>query len=185
MRQRSWSKNQLIEAAKKATSIRQVIILLSLKPTGGNYKQFAKYLEEYQIDTSHFRGQAWNRGLTGVGKPRLELNQILIKNSSYQSYKLKKRLFGVGLKKPQCEFCGWAKSTSDGRIPLELDHINGDSSDNRILNLRILCPNCHSLQPTHRGKNIHKRPGGGIGRRTTLKMLRPHRHVGSSPTRAT
>lgn len=62
-----------------------------------------------------------------------------------------------------CEDCGWAKSSEDGRIPVELDHINGDRHDNRLENLRILCPNCHSLRLTHRGKNIQKRPGGETG----------------------
>lgn len=53
----------------------------------------------------------------------------------------------------KCQLCDWAKYSIDGRLPLEPDHINGDRYDNRIINLRILCPNCHSLQPTHRGKN--------------------------------
>lgn len=70
---------------------------------------------------------------------------------------------------PRCELCDWAEMAEDGRIPVELDHINGDRYDNRIKNLRILCPNCHSLQSTHRGKN-QKRRGGGIGRHATLKM---------------
>jgi 5-methylcytosine-specific restriction endonuclease McrA len=115
-----------------------------------------KYLKFYKVDTSHFRGQAWNKGLTGIGKPRLPLKKILVKNSNFQSYKLKKRLFKAGLKSPQCELCGWKKKAKDGRIPVELDHINGDGKDNRLNNLRILCPNCHSLQSTHRGKNINR-----------------------------
>jgi len=154
MKKRSWSKQQLVDSVKKATSIRQLLKLLGLKEAGGNYKQINKYLKEYQLNTHHFRGQAWNRGLIGIGKPRLMLSQILIKDSNYQSHKLKKRLFAVGLKKQNCEICGWARQAIDGRIPLELDHINGDSHDNRLENLRILCPNCHSLQLTHRGKNI-------------------------------
>lgn len=68
------------------------------------------------------------------------------------------------------ERCGWAERAEDGRIPVELDHKNGDRFDNRFENLQILCPNCHSLQPTHRGKNVKSR-GGGIGRHATLKML--------------
>ncbi|MEX2398487.1 MAG: HNH endonuclease [Candidatus Saccharimonadales bacterium] len=58
------------------------------------------------------------------------------------------------MKLPKCELCGWDKRSIDGRTPVELDHINGDRYDNRLENLRVLCPNCHSLQPTHRGRNM-------------------------------
>ncbi len=141
-------------AASKATSVRQLLHLLGLREAGGNYKQIAKYLKEYNICTQHFRGKSWNKGLTGFKKPRISTEQILVDGSTFQSYKLKKRLFETGIKKPACELCGWAKITNDGRTPVELHHINGKNNDNRIGNLQILCPNCHSLQPTHRGKNI-------------------------------
>ena len=111
----------------------------------------------WKFDSSHFRGKAWNKGMTGIGKPIYSLKEILIKESSYQSYKLKNRLFKDKIKLPRCELCGWAKSTTNGRLPLELDHINGNRRDNRLENLRILCPNCHSLQSTHRGRNIGKK----------------------------
>lgn len=94
--------------------------------------------------------------MRGVGKPIYKLEELLVLGSVFQSYKLKKRLFEAGLKKKKCEECGWSKSSVDGRIPLELDHINGVSHDNRLENLRILCPNCHSLKPTHRGLNKKK-----------------------------
>lgn len=64
--------------------------------------------------------------------------------------------FAAGLKQPRCELCGWETLAPDGRLPLELDHVNGVRTDHRLENLRILCPNCHSLQPTHRGLNIGK-----------------------------
>jgi len=153
MKKKSWTEGQLRKAVLSSRSIRQVIKKLGLIPAGGNYDQINKYIDYYKADTSHFKGQGWNKGLKGIGKPKLALKDILVRGSYFQSYKLKKRLFDVELKPQKCEKCGWAKKSVDGRLPLELDHINGDSKDNRLKNLRILCPNCHSLQPTHRGRN--------------------------------
>lgn len=159
MKKKSWTEIQLKEAVKKSKSIRQVLKKLGLRLAGGNYAQIKKYFKFYKINTNHFTGQAWNKGMRGIGKPRINLKEILIKNSTFQSFKLKKRLFAAGLKTQKCEECGWNKKSEDGRIPLELDHINGDSTDNRLENLRILCPNCHSLKPTHRGRNRKKVSG--------------------------
>jgi len=156
MRKRSWTEDELKKAVKLSTSVRQVLKKLRLKEAGGNYSQVKKFLELYKINTKHFTGKGWNKGMRGIGKPRQELEEILKKNSNFQSFKLKKRLFIAGLKPRHCEECGWHKISNDGRLPLELDHINGDSRDNRLENLRVLCPNCHSLKPTHRGKNRKK-----------------------------
>jgi len=152
MKQRSWSKKQLILAVKNSFSYRQVIKKLGLRPAGGNYDQIKKYIKELDLRISHFKGKGWNLGLKGIGKPRISLDKILVKNSLFQSFKLKKRLFTAKLKPEHCEECGWAERSSGGYLPLELDHINGDHHDNRLENLRILCPNCHSLKPTHRGR---------------------------------
>lgn len=159
MRSRSWTEEQLREAVKCSTSFRQIIAKLGLRPAGGNYYQLQKYVQEYGIDTSHLKGNAWNKDLRGIGKPRIPLCEILQKNRPFQSYKLKRRLFTEGLKPMHCEECGWAQKTVDGYLPLELDHINGDHFDNRIENLRVLCPNCHSLKPTHRGRKRIKNMG--------------------------
>lgn len=156
MRSRSWTEVQLRDAAAQSTSVRQVLRCLGLIEAGGNYSQIQKYLRIYKIDTSRFTGKGWSRGKRGIGKPRISLEQILVKDSSFQSYKLKKRLFSSKLKDVRCEECGWCEMSVDGRIPLELDHINGNSRDNQLKNLRVLCPNCHSLKPSHRGRNKKK-----------------------------
>ncbi|MEI9914326.1 MAG: HNH endonuclease signature motif containing protein [Candidatus Saccharibacteria bacterium] len=150
---RKWNDEQLMEAVKDSRSYRQVLIKLSLIPAGGNYVQVQNRVKALNLDTKHFLGMGWNVGLLFVPNPAQPLSKLLVKNSTAQSYVLKKRLFVSGLLKPKCELCGWAKVSKDGRIPVELDHINGNHYDNRIHNLRILCPNCHSLQTTHRGKN--------------------------------
>jgi hypothetical protein len=157
---------------------------IGLIQAGGNYNQIKKYIAEYKINIKHFKGMGWNKGMTGIGKPRITIEDILVKNSNFQSFKLKNRLFEIGLKNKECEECGWKKISKDGRLPLELDHINGDGRDNRINNLRVLCPNCHSLKLTHRGKN-RKSSGGGIGIRATLKMSSAKADAGSTPAPST
>lgn len=156
MKNRSWIKQDLITAVANSESIRQVISMLGLVEAGGNYEQVKKYIKVYSLDTSHFKGKAWNKGMRGRYLPIQATKDILKRNTDFQSFKLKKRLFIEKIKIPKCEECGWAKKSEDGRIPVELDHINGDRYDNRIENLRILCPNCHSLKLTHRGKNKRK-----------------------------
>ncbi|KKU83102.1 MAG: hypothetical protein UY12_C0044G0005 [Parcubacteria group bacterium GW2011_GWA2_47_8b] len=155
-RRRSWAESELKSAVQKSTSYRQVLVKLNLRDAGGNYSQIKKYIKEYKLDIKHFKGQAWNKGLIGIGKPIIPLEEILVKGSCYQSFKLKKRLFLARLKPEFCEQCKWAKKTSDGYLPLELDHINGNRHDNRLSNLRVLCPNCHSLTPHHRGRGSKK-----------------------------
>jgi hypothetical protein len=90
-RKRKWTQQQLIEAVKKSTSVRQVIKKIGLIEAGGNYEQIKKYIDFYKINTKHFTGKAWNKGLSGIGKPIIPLKNILIKNSTFQSYKLKQR----------------------------------------------------------------------------------------------
>ena len=153
MRKRSWSKEKLIEAVKTSLSFRQVLSKIGLREAGGNYEQLKRYIKEYNLKTKHFKGRGWNRGLKGIGIPKIPLDQILVNDSNFQSFKLKKRLFAAGLKMPKCEQCGWAEKTADGYLPLELDHINSNRHDNQIENLRILCPNCHSLTKNHRGRS--------------------------------
>ena len=151
---RRWTDSQLIDAVKTSISFREVIYKLGLVPAGGNYVHVVRKVTELGLSTKHFRGKGWNKGWKfDPRKPETPLDQWLVKGSTVQSFTLKKRLFREKLKKPKCELCGWCQKSEDGRIPVELDHINGDRTDNRIENLRVLCPNCHSLQPTHRGRN--------------------------------
>ncbi len=103
-----------------------------------------------------------NQGGKGLVKPKREgrgnipLQDILDgKHPQYQTFKLKKKLFVSGLKKNCCELCG-ISSWNEKEIQCELDHIDGNSCNHVLSNLRILCPNCHSQTDTFRAKNIKK-----------------------------
>jgi hypothetical protein len=95
-------------------------------------------IAELALDTSHFTGSRWNLGGSFVAVPAIPLEEVLVAGRYTASYDLKLRLFRAGLKKPMCELCGWAQAAPDGRIPVELDHANGDKNDNRLENLRIV-----------------------------------------------
>ena len=108
-RKRSWSDKDLHEAVKRSTSLRGVLLVLNLIPAGGNYQHVMKAIESLGIDISHFSGKGWRKGRQFDFVPKIELSDILKKDSSFQSFKLKRRLFRVGLKSPKCELCGWAE----------------------------------------------------------------------------
>jgi len=76
------------------------------------------------------------------------------KHPQYQTNKLKKRLIKEGIIENKCEKCNRPPIWNDTDLVLELNHKNGDSTDHRLDNLELLCPNCHSQTPTFRGANM-------------------------------
>lgn len=153
----TYSDDQLIEAVNDSISYAQVLKKLNLKPAGGNYETLKHNIERLNLDISHFKGQAWNKGIRYKNFSKSQpLETILIENSTYCStYRLKLRLLAEHLKEPKCECCGNTEWLGKP-IALELHHINGISSDLRLENLQILCPNCHAQTDNYRGKNIAK-----------------------------
>jgi hypothetical protein len=153
MKLHKYTLEQLTTAINESTSLRQVLLKLDVAPYGGNYDILKKAISHFNLDISHFKGQAWNKGLKMPAK--YSLSDYLENKTSIQSYKLKNRLLENNILKPVCSNCN--NETWLGQpIPLELDHINGINKDNRLENLRLLCPNCHALTPTYRSKNRSK-----------------------------
>ena len=128
------------------------------KTTG--YRKLNRFICENSIDISHFesRPQQYQRTKNVLlSKVKYSLEDILVSGSTYQNMaSLKNRLYKENLKKPICEKCGQDEWWHNERISLILDHINGKHNDNRIENLRIICPNCEYTLPTH-CRNINKK----------------------------
>ena len=119
-----------------------------------------------KTDTLTGRLKAWGcnhlKNQAGKGRPRFGARRAattyLTQNSTFTSHQLKKVLWRDEIKPRHCEECGWARTSEDGRLPLELHHVNGNRFDNRLENLLILCPNCHALKPNNSGANAGKYP---------------------------
>lgn len=146
----TYTENELREAVKTSGSIRQVLKKLNIVAAGGNYQTTHRRISKLGIDTSHFHGQAWNKNKK-IG-PKRPVEDYLKENTVVQSFRLRNRLISEGIKQHKCECCGITEWRGQP-TPIELDHINGNHHDNRLENLRLLCPNCHALTDTYRGKN--------------------------------
>lgn len=133
-----YTDQDIIEAVKSSISLAEVLKKINLVPVGGNYMTLKIKIKKLNLDIDHFKGQGWNKDTFTVA--------LTDKRSNFA---IKKHLISVlGHKCQNCLLDKWLGKP----IPLELEHINGNSLDNELTNLKLLCPNCHSFTPTYRRK---------------------------------
>ena len=155
MKKNKKTDEEYIEAAKNSRSIAGMCKYLGRSPYGAGYYMMHKKIKELGIDTSHFKGQGWNKEGVNLKRTRIPDEEIFVEGSTYQTSKLKHRLIEGQYKECRCERC--KRTEWEGEpIPLEVHHINGIHNDNRLENLQVLCPNCHALTNNYSGKNKGK-----------------------------
>jgi hypothetical protein len=151
-----YGEKEAREAAADSRSFSEVLRKLGLRPAGGNHALLKHYLEIWKIPTDHFDAGASARRIPS--KAAMPLSEVLVPNSTYSRGNLKQRLFAEGLKERRCEMCGQDEHWRGRLMSLVLDHINGIPDDNRLENLRIVCPNCAATLDTHCGRKNRKEP---------------------------
>lgn len=154
----------LTKTVKESISIAEVFRKLNLCCTGSAYKTLHRRIEDLKIDITHFKGQGYLKDRTHGWSIKRPLKDVLVINSTYVSVpSLKKRLLKENFLENKCYLCPVKEVWNGQPLTLQLDHINGVGTDNRIENLRLLCPNCHSQTPTFAGKNKKYKVGANGG----------------------
>lgn len=128
---KEYTDEDIIKYSKEVKSIAGLLKKLNLKVVGGNYANIKRNIQRLNIDTSHWTGQAWNKG-----------EQLKDWSEYTRVSNLKKHLIKV--RGHRCEKCNNAEWFGYP-IKLEVHHIDGDKTNNDEDNLQLLCPNCHSI----------------------------------------
>ena len=157
---RAYTKEWLEELCADSYSYAEVLSKAGRKQGGGSQSTLKKKIEEFNIDISHFTGQRWydapdkQCNFCNQSKEKYTLEEVFCKNSPVTQKILRGYVERHKVLDYKCIKCGCDGNWQDGVISLEIDHIDGDNSNNEISNLRYLCPNCHALTDTYRGRNI-------------------------------
>lgn len=149
---------ELRHAVAQSRSLYQVLQHFELDTKGYCYRNIKKRLSEEGIDYSKMPMGINSNKCRPMRPPphKIPLKQILVKGSTYCTGLLKSRLLRIGLLKNVCSICNLLSKWNGDPLVLVIDHIDGDCSNHTLSNLRMLCPNCNSQQPTFAGRNNKK-----------------------------
>lgn len=147
----NYSITQIQELLLQSNSYKEFFSKLGYENVSGGYryKVLRHYIEVHNLEVSHMTNKRYGSKSKSAKR---NINQYLNNEYPISSYNLKNRLLKENILQPICIKCKNTEWCGEP-IPLQLDHIDGNSNDNTLSNLRLLCPNCHSQTETYCGKN--------------------------------
>jgi hypothetical protein len=146
-----WTREVLQEAVSASANMCEVLRRLGLDPVGGHHAHISRKVKAYGIDTSHFQMPHERADARRTRSKDLLVQQPGLQARRLPSSRLKRAMLKRGVE-DRCALCGTEARWLGEPLPLEVDHIDGDWRNNRIENLRLLCPNCHSTTDRYRGR---------------------------------
>ena len=155
---KKYTKQELQSFLDQSESLQSFMSKMGYSTSAGSNTQTAHYIiEKYNLDLSQLqinRNNAIIKKKKKRKKNKEELEKYFVSHSTLKRYNIRKIIIANNLIPYVCSFCGNDGHWLDKTLALELDHINGINNDNRLENLRWLCPNCHAITDTYCGKNI-------------------------------
>lgn len=145
---RYFNYETLSTAVATSTSMIQTIKKLYPRYSAGLIPTVQKYINLWNLSTEHWLGQCWAKGVKRP--PKTPEQEIFVLGSNVKRSTVKSAFMRYA--KYACSECGISE-WQGRKLTLQLDHINGVRNDNRLENLRLMCPNCHSQTDTFAGKN--------------------------------
>lgn len=148
--------NLVIEKLPLAHSMNNLCNLLGLKGVDGYYNKIIKIIKKYDLNTEHFTIWSSSNNQSRNKFTAMTDDEYFVNGICRSGTQTLKRLIDKGYKIYKCEECGI--DTWNGKpLRLQVHHINGNHNDNRIENIQILCPNCHTQTDTYGRNNIPKK----------------------------
>lgn len=145
MNRYDWNKEKLEEAIANSFNYCDVLRYLGIPLQGNNSCTLKRKIKEYNLDITHFT----LKGKQSKAK-YIKAEEYLKENSKIATCKLKEKLLFEHIKENRCECCGLIKWNGKP-ITLQLHHVDGNKNNNKLENLQLLCPNCHSQTDNYCG----------------------------------
>lgn len=155
----NFSKEEVLSFIVKSSSVRELLYCLGFRDVGNNRKTLLKVIDYYNLNEEFLdlKRRSKTNAVERAGslkKDEIADELIFCENSKVARKDVKSRILKRGILEYKCSICGNAGIYMGKPLILQLDHINGINNDNRLENLRFLCPNCHSQTETFSGRKL-------------------------------